>query len=267
MNVIWLIVNLSTAIRRRFRLPVNGSTRTSLKIVFYWNTTTGNNSSTDVPLLRQNVKIKGKECFSYNFRRWSGCVGLQFPWLRNHLRLINNKNTSSSRCFDYVFLYSMLFYVNIWTGMVSNRDIDQYVHVSARSHGLRSTSQQLNTDLFPPWRTQDLHRRFMFMSARLDDLCPYFCLNPMVVHRKTCVLMYLQYLYVPFMAKITFDAFHSGSWSFPNCAVPRREFFQLLSVCLSEKIYIKDSYCPGPKAGISNRLVPEIKFSNFAYLD
>ena len=144
MNVIWLILNLSTAIRRRFRLPVNGSTRTSLKIVFYWNTTTGNNYSTDVPLLRQNVKIKGKECFSYNFRRWSGCVCLQFPWLRNHLRLINNKNTSSIRCFDYVFLYSMLFYVTIWTGMVSNRYIDQYVHVSARSHGLRSTSQQLN---------------------------------------------------------------------------------------------------------------------------
>ena len=38
------------------------STRT---IFFYWNTTTGNNSSTDVSLLRWNVKIKCKEYFSY----------------------------------------------------------------------------------------------------------------------------------------------------------------------------------------------------------
>ena len=38
----------------------------------------------------------------------------------------------------------------------------------------------------------DLHRKFM--SARLDDLCPYFCLNPMTVHRKTYFSMFLQYL-------------------------------------------------------------------------
>ena len=47
---------------------------------------------------------------------------LKFPWLRNHLRLINNKNTATSsiRCSDQVFLQSMAFYVKIWTGMVSN---------------------------------------------------------------------------------------------------------------------------------------------------
>ena len=35
----------------------------------------------------------------------------------------------------------------------------------------------------------NLHRRLV--SARLDVLCPYFCLNPMVVHRKTYILMFL----------------------------------------------------------------------------
>ena len=61
--------------------------------LFYWNTTTGNNSSTDVCLLRQNVKIKCKEYFSYpmlarrsvnrpkHVVRWYE----GFPWLRNHL--------------------------------------------------------------------------------------------------------------------------------------------------------------------------------------
>ena len=49
----------------------------------------------------------------------------------------------------------------------------------------------------------DLHGRFM--SARLDDLCSYFGLNPMVVHYKTYVLMFLKYLNAPFMAKITLD--------------------------------------------------------------
>ena len=37
--------------------------------------------------------------------------------------LINNKNTSPIRCFDQVFLYRMVFCVNIWTGMVSNNTI------------------------------------------------------------------------------------------------------------------------------------------------
>ena len=59
----------------------------------YWNTTTGNNSSTDVSLLRLNVKIKCIEYFSYpmlacrsvnrpkHVVRWYE----EFPWLRNHL--------------------------------------------------------------------------------------------------------------------------------------------------------------------------------------
>ena len=38
-------------------------------------------------------------------------VGLKFPWLRNHVRLINNKSTSPIRCFDQGFLYSIVFYV------------------------------------------------------------------------------------------------------------------------------------------------------------
>ena len=42
--------------QRRFQLLVNGSTWTSLKIGFYWNKTTRNNSSTDVPLLRQKCE-------------------------------------------------------------------------------------------------------------------------------------------------------------------------------------------------------------------
>ena len=102
-------------------------------------------------------------------------VGLKFPWLRNQL----NKNISPIRCFDQVFLYSMVFYVNIWKEMASNNTIswsttyDSILPISA-----------VNTDL------PCLHRRFiMFMSARLDDLCPYFCLNLMVAHHKTYLLM------------------------------------------------------------------------------
>ena len=60
--------------------------------LFYWNTRTGNDSSTDVSLLRQNVKIKYHEYFSYlvlacrsvnrpkHVVRWYE----EFPWLRNH---------------------------------------------------------------------------------------------------------------------------------------------------------------------------------------
>ena len=46
------ILDLSTAIQqfyKWFRLPVNGSTEEN---IFYWNATTGNNSNTDVFLLR-----------------------------------------------------------------------------------------------------------------------------------------------------------------------------------------------------------------------
>ena len=49
-------------------LPANGSTWENF--CFYWNTMTGNNSITDVSLLRQNVKIKCKEYFSYHFPHW-----------------------------------------------------------------------------------------------------------------------------------------------------------------------------------------------------
>ena len=62
--------------------------------LFYWNTRTGNNPSTDLSLLRQNVKIKCKEYFSYpmlayrsvnrpkHVVRW---YTRSFPWLRIHL--------------------------------------------------------------------------------------------------------------------------------------------------------------------------------------
>ena len=33
------------------------------------------------------------------------------------------------------------------------------------------------------------------MSAILDVLCTYFCLNPMVIHCKTYILMFLRELY------------------------------------------------------------------------
>ena len=63
-------------------LPANGSTRENF--CFYWNTMTGNNSITDVSLLRRNVKIKRKEYFSYHFPHWpvgvlSNHVVLKFP--------------------------------------------------------------------------------------------------------------------------------------------------------------------------------------------
>ena len=76
-------------------------------------------------------KSKVKNVFSYHFPRWP--VGVRpcyavpkFPRLRDHLRLINHKNTATSsiRCCDQVFLQIMAFYVQkIWTGMVSNNKI------------------------------------------------------------------------------------------------------------------------------------------------
>ena len=59
--------------------------------------------------------------------------------------LINNKNTSPIRCFDQVFLYRMVFCVNIWTGMVSNNTISW-------------SATNDSTDLFPP---STRHRRFI----------------------------------------------------------------------------------------------------------
>ena len=55
MNVIWLILNLLTAIQLAETVSVAGiwvNTDLIENRFFYWNTTTGNNSSTDVPLLR-----------------------------------------------------------------------------------------------------------------------------------------------------------------------------------------------------------------------
>ena len=72
-----------------------------------------------MPLLRYNLNTKGKECFFTSFNH----VGLKNSWLSNHLRLINNKNTPPIWCFNQVFLYSIVFYVNIWTGMASNNTI------------------------------------------------------------------------------------------------------------------------------------------------
>ena len=64
MNV---ILDRSTTIQqfqRRFRLPNWPGKWSNTRNPFYWNTTTGNNSSTDRSLLRKNVKIKCKEYFS-----------------------------------------------------------------------------------------------------------------------------------------------------------------------------------------------------------
>ena len=85
MNV---ILDPSTTIQqfqRRFRLP-DGQTQ---RIFFYWNTMTGNNSSTDGSLLRKNVKIKCKEYISRLLVGVkSNTVVLRVvPWLRNHLGL------------------------------------------------------------------------------------------------------------------------------------------------------------------------------------
>ena len=122
---------------------------------------------------------------------------MKLPCLRNHLRLINNKNTSPIPCSAQVFFYNMVFYVRNWTGMASNNTISW-------SATYDSTAQ------YWPISTvnMDLHRRFI--STPRWSICPYFCFNPMVVHRKTCVLMYLQYYYDPFMAKITFDTKNLG---------------------------------------------------------
>ena len=85
-----------------------------------------------------------------------------FLWCGNGRILrpvINNKNASPIRRFDQVFLYSMVFYVNIWTGMASNNTISWSATYDSTAQYWRISA--VNTDL---------HRRFMFMSARLDDI-------------------------------------------------------------------------------------------------
>ena len=89
---------------------------------------------------------------SYQFPRWSDVSLITQSLTCLPRRLINNKNTSSIRCLDQVFLYSMVFYVNFWTGMASNNTISW-------SATYDSTVQYQNTDLFPPWTA--LHRRFI----------------------------------------------------------------------------------------------------------
>ena len=65
----------------RFRFIVGKLVNTG----FFFNTTTGNNSVTDVSLLGWNVKIKCKEYFSYHFPCWpvgvfrSNHVVFRFP--------------------------------------------------------------------------------------------------------------------------------------------------------------------------------------------
>ena len=100
---------------------------TTMRILFF-NTMSGNNSSTDVSIMIKWEKQRWR-IFLYHLPRPVGVkqyqAVLKFPWLRNHLRLINNKNTATSsiRCCDQVFLQSMVFNVKIWTGMVSNNTI------------------------------------------------------------------------------------------------------------------------------------------------
>ena len=103
----------------------------------------------------------------------------KFPWLRNRLKLINNKNTSPIRCFDQVFLYSMVFHVKIGTRIASNNTISWSVTNEILTYFRREL--EFASQIHVSW------------SACLDDYCPYLCLNPclneMVVHRTTYVLM------------------------------------------------------------------------------
>ena len=59
----------------------------NMENLFYWDTMTGNNCSTDGSLLRKNMKMECKEYFSYwPVRVKSNNVVLPWvPWLRNHL--------------------------------------------------------------------------------------------------------------------------------------------------------------------------------------
>ena len=65
-------------------------------------------------------KSNVKNVFSYQFPCWSDVLLIAQSLTCLPGRLINNKNRSPIRCFDQVFLKSMVFYVNIWTGIASN---------------------------------------------------------------------------------------------------------------------------------------------------
>ena len=69
-----VILDLSTTIQqfhRLFRFPNGPDKWANTENHFYWNTMTGNNSSTDGSLLRKNVKIKCKEYFHVCLSKWN----------------------------------------------------------------------------------------------------------------------------------------------------------------------------------------------------
>ena len=180
MNVIWLILNLSTTIQLAETVSVAG--KVGSQHGPHWK-------SFFIEIQRQGIilalvclckskmwKSNVKNVFNH-FPRWSEvsliAQSLTGETHQTHLRFdVSIKHFSIVWCFMYT--------VNIWTGMASNNTISWYATYD-------STVQYQNTDLFPPWT----RLRIADSSALLDELCPYFCLNPMMVHRKTCVLMYL----------------------------------------------------------------------------
>ena len=95
------------------------------------------------------------------------------------------------------FDVAIMYLCKVWRFM---QKYEQEWRQITQSHDLRPTKYWPISPV-----NSDLYRRFM--SACLDDLCPYSCLNPMLVHRKTYVLMFCKkkYLSAPFMAKITLD--------------------------------------------------------------
>ena len=103
MNVILDLFTTFQQFQRRFRLPVNGSTR---RIFFYWNTTTANNSITDVSLLRKNVKIKCKEYFSY-------------PTLACRSEI---KQSGTSRSFGSFTYHISQLTAGSWSGIISSTE-------------------------------------------------------------------------------------------------------------------------------------------------
>ena len=68
------------------------------------------------------------------------------------------------------------------------------------------------------------------MSAHLDFLCPYSCLSPMVVHLKTCILMFLRQLCAPFFTRLL---------KCKMLASHRLSHRKCLQLCLSRFIYAR----------------------------
>ena len=90
---------------RRFRFIVGKWVNTG----FFENTTTGNYSVSDVFLLRQNVKIKCKEYFSYHFPCWpvgvfmSNHVVFKFPLTMHTAGNRGGKTSEIQRILDSNF--------------------------------------------------------------------------------------------------------------------------------------------------------------------